>query len=267
MSDKIYELSELFGHGTPMWPRLVPDINFPGGGPFRGVTESHYPGWPVHLTEPLAPWPASQGTGFGHLHAATHIDAPIYCIDGGLALDKIPLENFYGTGIVVDFRYMKKWSRITAADFEKAKPKIEPGDIVVCNTGWQKYWRKNDMEYYGHYPGLVPSGAEWLIKKRVKAIAGTWATSDHSLAYAPLQKNMPWLYEEYKKETGKDPNEEFPDYEPCLTMLLEKGIVCIQSAGADIDQVTGKRCTLCAFPFRLEDCDAGMVRLVAIVEE
>jgi len=55
---------------------------------------------------------------------------------------------------------MNKWSRITAEDFERAEPKIKRGDIVVCNTGWQRYWRKDDMEYYGHYPGLVPSAAE-----------------------------------------------------------------------------------------------------------
>ena len=50
-------------------------------------------------------------------------------------------------------------------------------------------------------------------------------------------------------------------------MLLEKGISCIQNAGGDIDQVTGKRCTFAAFPFRLMDADASMVRLVAIVEQ
>ncbi len=267
MSYKIYDLAEPFGDGTPMWPTLVADISFPKHS-FTGLQPFAYGGVPTHLINPMPAWPfVGRGTYEGHTHPATHMDAPVYCIDHGLSVDKIPLENCYGTGVIVDLRYLKKWGRITAEDLEKAKPRIEPGDIVVCNTGWQRWWRVKDYEYYYHYPGLVHSAAEWLIKKKVKAIAGTWATCDHSLSFAPLEKNNLSLYEDYMKETGKDPGEEFPEYEPCLTMLLKNGTVCIHGAGGDIDQVTGKRCTLAAFPFRLEQADAAMVRLVAIVEE
>ena len=118
-----------------------------------------------------------------------------------------------------------------------------------------------------NYPGLVPSGAEWLIKKKVKGIAGTWAANDHPLAHPPLQQSMPWLYNAYKEETGRDPDKEYPVYEPCHFMLLQAGITCIEQAGGDIDKVTGKRCTIAAFPFRMEGADGAQVRLVAIVEE
>ena len=78
---------------------------------------------------------------------------------------------------------------------------------------------------------------------------------------------MPWLYNDYVRETGKEPEEEFcSGFEACLTMLLKNGISCIQNAGGDIDEVTGKRCTLAAFPFRMEETDGAMVRLVAIIE-
>jgi kynurenine formamidase len=49
-------------------------------------------------------------------------------------------------------------------------------------------------------------------------------------------------------------------------MLLRAGISCIHNAGGDIDDVTGKRMTLAAWPFRMEETDAGMVRLVAFEE-
>jgi kynurenine formamidase len=173
----------------------------------------------------------------------------------------------YGTGVVLDFRNKKKWDTITAADLEKATPKIQAGDFVVINTGWQT-WLKPDKayEYYHYYPGLVVSAAEWLIKKKVKAIAGTWPTCDHSLSFAPLEKWAPSLYQDYKRERKKDPGKEFPGFEPCLTMLLKAGISCIENAGGEIDEVTGKRCKFAAFPFRLEHTDGAMVRLVAIVE-
>ena len=54
---------------------------------------------------------------------------------------------------------------------------------------------------------------------------------------------------------------------PDDAMLLEAGITCIQNVGKDIDLVTGKRCTLAAFLLAIEKADAGMTRLVAIVED
>ena len=257
MACKIYDLSQPFGDGSPMWPRwLAPDIRA-GKGAFLGVTPAGHPEWPLYRG----------GGGYnGHFHTATHMDAPIYCVDYGATLDQVPLEKCYGEGPVLDFRGKKKWELITADDFEKVAAQIKEGDFVVCNTGWHKLWGVNDYDYYHHYPALAKSAAEWLIKKKVKAISGTWASIDPALAYPPLEKTMPHLRLEYKKETGREAIEDYPDYEPCLQMLLENGVVCIHNAGADIDEVTGQRCTFAAFPFRMVDADAGMVRLVAIIE-
>jgi len=273
MAEKIYDLSQLFWSGAVMWPRLVNEAQMHarafGGIRSTGWGGTNHPGW-HDMTWPF-PFnqPSIQQFGWvGHLHCGTHVDAPIYCIPEGITADKIPLEDLYGTGVIIDMRNKGKWDIITAEDFEKATPKIEEGDFVVVNTGWQKRLAPDKAyDYYHNYPGIVPSAAQWLIDKKVKAIAGTWPVCDHSLSFAPLQKNMPWLYNDYKRETGKEPGEGLGGFEECLVMLLKSGITCIQNAGGDIDEVTGKRCTLCAWPFRLEDTDGAMVRLVAIVEE
>lgn len=80
-------------------------------------------------------------------------------IPEGITADKIPLENLYGTGVVLDFRNKKKWDTISAAELEKATPKIEKGDFVVINTGWHTWlnWLKPNKayEYYNCYPGFV----------------------------------------------------------------------------------------------------------------
>ncbi len=275
MTTKLYDLSQLFWSGAAMWPRFASEIQA-GAGTFIGVRSTgwrnqNHPGW----YDMGQPFPFNQGAGqlhafgwFGHLRAGTHVDAPSYCIPDGITADKLPLENLYGTGVIIDMRNKGKWDTITAADLEKATPKIQLGDFVVVNTGWQT-WLKPDKayEYYNYYPGLVPSAAEWLVKKKVKAIAGTWPVCDHSLSFAPLEKNMPWLYNDYVKETGKGPGKEFGSFEGNLVKFLKNGITCIQNAGGDIDQVTGKRCMLCAWPFRMEETDGAMVRLVAIVEK
>jgi len=257
---KLYDLSLTVNNGAVMWPRIVDNVLYGGSGPFPGHSRANTKRWPLR-------WRVGVPSFEGHLHGGTHVDAPIYAIDGGASLDKIPLDNLYGTGVVLDFRKKKKWDRITAEDFEKATPKIKAGDIVVVNTGWHKYYGPDNYTYFNHYPGMVPSAADWLIKKKVKGIAGTWATSDHPLAFNPLKYYAPWLLQEYMDTTGEDPAKEFPSLEPCLTRLLEAGITCIQNVGKDVDKVAGKRCTLMAFPFVVERADAGMTRLVAMVEE
>lgn len=259
MGYKLFDLTTPFDTKAPIWPHVGdPDIEYPRLSRTAWACGKGAPGYT----------PVKQAARFSSvLHIGTHIDAPIHGVDRGKTVGQIPLEKCYGTGVILDFRHMKKWQKITAEDFENATPKIQENDFVVINTGWHKWWYVKDYIYFNHYPGLVPSGAEWLVKHKVKGIAGTWGALDHPCAHAPLQKLQPWLYDEYKWETGKDPDEEFAVYEPCHTILLENEITSIENAGGDIDQVTGIRCTMAAFPWRFMDGDGCMVRLVAIVDD
>jgi len=249
---KIVDLSLPFGRSaTPIWPRagLMNDLKI----------------------ETVA-FPEASGGRYTTLltmrmHTATHMDAMIHVTPGGWTISDIPLTDCYGTGVIVDMRYKKKWEVITPEDLEKANPKIEPGDIVVINTGWHHYWRKNNYIYFNHYPGLYREGAEWLVAKKVKLVAQTGGATDLCLAHYPLAKSMPWLHAEYMKETGKDADKEFPENEPAHRLLYGAGIPGIENAGGDVDEVTGMRCTLAAFPLLYEGGDGSMVRLVAIVEE
>ena len=254
MAIKFVDLSQPFGADTPLWPFVGArqDLIFARG-------------------EYLERFHKRSVTYTGTLHAATHMDAPSHVLhpcEGGYMLDKVPLENCYGTGVIVDFRHMQdmKWHIITPEDLENANPKIEPGDFVVLNTGWHKYWRWDNYAYFNHYVSLGPDSAQWLVDKKVKAVAGTYGATDSPLWHYPLSQTMPWLDKEYRKETGRDPDKEYPEYEPCHRLLLRNGIVTYENAGGDIDQVTGQRCTIAGFPFRCELADGGMVRLVALVE-
>ena len=111
MTTKIYDLSLPFGVDTPLWPFPGPrqDLIFQRG-------------------EYLGRFHKRSVVYTGTLHAGTHMDAPSHVLhpsEGGVMLDKVPLEKCYGTGVVVDFRHMKKWYIITPKDLEMAKPKIE----------------------------------------------------------------------------------------------------------------------------------------------
>lgn len=260
MATKLYDLSNPHGPMGPTWPHIVvPNVMVIS--PFPTLTRVREHNMALYGGQTRRVCVGSMG------HQGTHCDSPNHEKEGGMSAAQIPIEQCYGTGVIVDMRYMKKWDKIDAEAFEKAEPKIKEGDIVICNTGWHHYWWKNAYVYHNHYPGLVPSGTEWLVKKKVKAWGGTVGSLDHPLAYYPIDQYYPWRVEEYMKETGKHPHEEFPTYEPCHHMLCINDIVAIENVGGDIDKVTGIRCTIAAFFARMEGTQGHQTRLVAIVEE
>ena len=85
-------------------------------------------------------------------HSGTHLDAPWHYhpkMSKGkkaLTIDEIPLEWCMGNGVKLDFTNFDDGYLITAKDMEEAFKKIKydlkPGDIVLVNTGADKYWGK-----------------------------------------------------------------------------------------------------------------------------
>ncbi len=128
MALKLYDLSQPFFAGVPLWPWPVMTdteiyrVSFP--------ERDLFPGDPKKGRDNKATTVIK--TKF---HASTHMDAPLHVLQGGLTIDKIPLSSCYGEGVIVDMRYLKKWDIIGAKDLDNAKPKIKKGDFVVVNTG------------------------------------------------------------------------------------------------------------------------------------
>jgi len=92
-------------------------------------------------------WAAEEVTA--STHAGTHVDAPYHYgkkSEGEPArtIDEIPLEWFYGDGVILDFRHKKRGETITVKDLKEALEKIaytiKKGDIVLLMTGADKYW-------------------------------------------------------------------------------------------------------------------------------
>ena len=88
-------------------------------------------------------------------HAGTHVDAPWHyspTSEGKRArtIDEMPLEWFYGDGVVLDMRRKPRGSGVTVSDLQEALTKIDyklkPWDIVMIQTGADKLWGK--PEYF-----------------------------------------------------------------------------------------------------------------------
>lgn len=276
---RVYDLSVPWGIDTPLWPFPGPrtDLLFPRG-------------------QYLGRFHKRTCTYTGTLHAGTHMDAPNHVLHEeevdrdryGYTFSELKLEHCIGSGVILDMRHLKDqfektwnaaggdpakfggsvWHEITPADIDAACKKdgleIRENDWVVVNTGWHHYWRTNNDKYYNYYPGQGPDVCKYLMfEKKIKGITGTWGATDGPLWHMPLSEQMPWLDKAYKQATGLDPAVEFPDYEPCHRLYMQHGVATVENAGGDIDDCTGRRMTICAFPFRCEVADGGFVRLVA----
>ncbi len=201
-------------------------------------------------------------------HTSTHVNAPIHLIPEAPAIGDLPLERFFGSGVVLSIP-KGKWELVEPADLNRAKPEILEDDIVIINTGWHRRY-SDSQDYFGHAPGLSKQAAEWLCARKVKLVGVDTGTVDHPLATSiGPHRNGPqikYLLPEYKKATGREAIADFPDWNPAHRTLLSAGIPTIENVGADLDEVSGKRCTFQGFPWRWLEGDACVIRLVAMLD-
>ena len=143
-----YDLSIPWGHGVANWPYFE-DVK---------IERVHYHAKSRVLTQRITTV----------MHSTTHVDVPAHVIEGTPFLDEIPLHCFFGTGVVVSIP-KQKWEVVTADDLERARPKIQPGDIVIVNTGWHHTYGDNS-DYYAYSPGFYADAGEWFVERGVKAV-------------------------------------------------------------------------------------------------
>ncbi|MBA7699227.1 Kynurenine formamidase [subsurface metagenome] len=110
-------------------------------------------------------------------HTGTHVDAPWHYFptsEGKRArtIDELPLEWFYGDGVVLDMRHKPRGSVINIDDLKEALERIDyklkPGDIVLIQTGADKYWGK--AEYLDAGCGMGRDSTLWLTKQGIRVM-------------------------------------------------------------------------------------------------
>jgi kynurenine formamidase len=107
-------------------------------------------------------------------HNTTHVDAPWHynsMIRGERAktIDELPLEWFYGRGVVLDMTAKADGDAMTAAEAEAELTrigfKLKKGDIVLVKTGCDRFYEQPD--YLLHGPGVTAEATLWLIDQGV----------------------------------------------------------------------------------------------------
>ncbi len=187
-------------------------------------------------------------------HGGTHIDAPVHFARGHHSVDKIPLEQLMGSGIVIDVTRQCSANRdylITEQDvknWERLNGRIAPGTIVLLRTGYGKFY-PDRKRYLGtdqrgaaavaqlHFPGLHPEAAKWLTQNRqIKAIGLDTASIDYGQSK---------LYESHR-------------------ILFDKNIPAFENV-ANLDQLPITRFSIIALPMKIGSGSGGPLRIIAVV--
>ena len=193
-------------------------------------------------------------------HGGTHVDAPVHFARDHISVDKIPLEQLIGPGIVIrvadqigkkdkaDRNYL-----ISVADIERWENQhgiIAKDTLVLFDTGNAQYWPDAE-KYMGtaergdaavaklNFPGLSPEAAIFLAEKRgVKAVGLDTPSIDYGASK---------LFKTHRE-------------------LFKRNIPALENV-ANLKSLPDKGFTLIALPMKIRGGSGGPTRVVAFIPQ
>jgi kynurenine formamidase len=160
-------------------------------------------GVPARLLRDNEGWATETFTRFG-THNSTHVDAPWHYnsrIGGEPAetIDALPLDWFFGPGVVLDMTAKGEGESVDVADVEAELGRIghELGerDIVLVHTGRDRF--VDEPGYLALGPSVTAAATLWLYERGVRVMgidAWGWDGPLHLQAQAALERDEPGIF-------------------------------------------------------------------------
>ncbi len=186
-------------------------------------------------------------------HSGTHIDAPLHFAPGGRSAAELPLEWFYGDGLLLDFSRKPAGARISLAEVREAVDRTggRPGDntIVLIRSGAAAHFF-DDPRFPELGLSLDVEAFRWLLEQGVRVVG-----CDQESLEGPLGPMLEGV------RTG-DAGALYPihylgrEREFCLIEKMDL---------SGLARPTGFK--VAAFPIKLERAGASWTRAVALVRK
>jgi arylformamidase len=168
-------------------------------------------------------------------HVGTHVDAPCHFIHGAPSVDQVPLDRLYGEAVVWALDVAPE-GVVEVEDLARARPRAQPGDIVILDTGW---WRHFEEPLYDRHPSLSVPAARWLVAQGVKLVGVDFGTPD--LAVPLRSPGFDW---------------------PVHRVLLGAGVLIVEHV-TNIGDLAGQRVDVVCLPLPIAGADGSPVRMIA----
>jgi kynurenine formamidase len=191
-------------------------------------------------------------------HGTTHVDAPWHYAptsEGRPArtIDEMPLDWFYGPGVVCDVTHLDASAAVSVDDLQscldRAGHELRARDIVLVRTGNDRLWGRRD--YFDTGPGMSAEATRWLIDQGVRLMGiDSWGW-DRPLAQMAREA----------RKTGRgdlfwEAHFVGVDREYCHIERL-----------ANLGSIPSTGFTVCAFPLKVKRGSAGPARVVALLDD
>ena len=110
-----------------------------------------------------------------HAGIGTHMDAPAHCIESGMTIDQLALENLAAPCYVIDISHkMHAHYTVTVEDiehFEQHHGLIDPSSIVMIYTGWSLKWSSPTDYINDHvFPSVSEAASMALLERQIKGL-------------------------------------------------------------------------------------------------
>jgi len=160
-------------------------------------------GVPSRLLRDGEGWAVETLNNFG-THNSTHVDAPWHYnsrVAGERAetIDELPLDWFFGPGVVLDMMSKDDGDAVTVADAEAALAaaghELQPRDIVLVRTGRDAFYAQPD--YMGRGPGVTFETTTWLYEHGVRVMgidAWGWDAPLYLQAQEAVARDVPGIF-------------------------------------------------------------------------
>jgi kynurenine formamidase len=160
-------------------------------------------GLPARLLRDREGWATDEFTRLG-THNTTHVDAPWHynsTIGGepAPAIDELPLDWFYGDGVVLDMSAKEDGEAVDVPDVEAELDRIGhvfgERDIVLVRTGRDEFYGR--LEYLALGPRVTAEATRWLYERGVRVMgidAWGWDGPLHLQAEDAKRRDEPGVF-------------------------------------------------------------------------
>jgi kynurenine formamidase len=212
-------------------------------------------GVPSRLLRDGEGWAIETFTRFG-THNSTHIDAPWHYnsrIRGERAqtIDELPLDWFFGPGVVLDMTAKGDGERIDVDDLEgelgRVGHELSAGDIVLVRTGRDAFLE--ELAYLALGPAVTAEATRWLYERGVRVMgidAWGWDGPLHLQAQEALERDQPGIFWAAHQS----------DLDYCQMERLTNPV-----------ELPASGFRVACFPLRIAGASAAPARVVAMVPE
>ena len=183
-------------------------------------------------------------------HNFSHCDAPQHVDRSMETIEQVDIRRFAGEASLIDVSDLGDNAPITREILADRGGHLREGDIVLLRSNQALRHPTTDEKYWTLSPWVTKSGAQFLLEKKIKAVAFDF----------PQDRG---IREDYDPEF--EPSEESVEDWACHMVLLTQGVVQVEYLSG-LEALNKERFLFFAAPLKIKGSDGGPARVYALEE-